>query len=143
MRSEEARQIFKRRQLLEVICQLRFPDILKIESTDPAEFQDRIRGEYPQYQKKVEQLPPQIVNGKPVPQGHGQQLSVHLRGQPVEGQPDEGLRRPLHAWLSPLGGVCQAARPRTCRPHPALSARLFHARRSALHQRHRPRRARP
>ena len=69
MRSEEARQIFKRRQLLEVICQLRFPDILKIESTDPAEFQDRIRGEYPQYQKKVEQLPPQIVNGKPVPQG--------------------------------------------------------------------------
>ena len=69
MRSEEARQIFKRRQLLEVICQLRFPDILKIESTEPAEFQDRIRGEYPQYQKKVEQLPPQIVNGKPVPQG--------------------------------------------------------------------------
>ena len=69
MRSEEARQIFKRRQLLEVICQLRFPEILKIESTDPAEFQDRIRGEYPQYQKKVEQLPPQIVNGKPVPQG--------------------------------------------------------------------------
>ena len=69
MRSEEARQIFKRRQLLEVICQLRFPDILKIESTDPAEFQDRIRCEYPQYQKKVEQLPPQIVNGKPVPQG--------------------------------------------------------------------------
>ena len=69
MRSEEARQIFKRRQLLEVICQLRFPEILKIESTEPAEFQDRIRGEYPQYQKKVEPLPPQIVNGKPVPQG--------------------------------------------------------------------------
>ena len=55
MRSEEARQIFKRRQLLEVICQLRFPDILKIESTDPAEFQDRIRGEYPKKKKKVEQ----------------------------------------------------------------------------------------
>ena len=69
MRSEEARQIFKRRQLLEVLCQLRFPDILKIESTAPAEFQDRIRGEYPQYQKKIEQLPPQMVNGKPVPQG--------------------------------------------------------------------------
>ena len=69
MRSEEARRIFGRRQLLEVICQLRFPDILKIESTDPAEFQDRLRSEYPQYQKKVEQLPPQVVNGKPVPQG--------------------------------------------------------------------------
>ena len=69
MRSEQSRQMYRRRQLLEVICQLRFPDILKIESTAPAEFQDQIRAEYPQYQKKVEQLPPQIVNGKPVPQG--------------------------------------------------------------------------
>ena len=41
MRSEEARQIFKRRQLLEVICQLRFPDILKTDLcgfTIPNEF---------------------------------------------------------------------------------------------------------
>ena len=69
MRSEESRQILQRPQLLEVICQLRFPDILKIESADPAVFQDRIRSEYPQYQKKVEQLPPQMADGKPVPQG--------------------------------------------------------------------------
>ena len=48
MRSEQSRQIYRRRQLLEVICQLRFPDILKIESTAPAEFQDQIRAEYPQ-----------------------------------------------------------------------------------------------
>ena len=143
MRSEEARQIFKRRQLLEVICQLRFPDILKIESTDPAEFQDRIRGEYPQYQKKVEQLPPQIVNGKPVPQ-HGQQLSVHLRGQPVEGQPDEGLRRPLHAWLSPLGGVCQSSST-ACLPPSSSSISPPISRASVVRyiNDHRPRRARP
>ncbi len=69
MRSEEARQIFKRRQLLEVICQLRFPDILKIESTDPAEFQDRTRGRISAVSEKGGAAAPQIVNGKPVPQG--------------------------------------------------------------------------
>ena len=69
MFSQEERCIYGRNMLLEVICQLRFPDILKIEAQEPYAFQDAIRGEYPQYQKKVEQLPPQIVNGKPVPQG--------------------------------------------------------------------------
>ena len=36
----------------EVICQLRFPTILSINSADPAEFQDRIRTILPQYAKK-------------------------------------------------------------------------------------------
>lgn len=38
----------------EVICQLRFPTILSINSADPAEFQDRIRTILPQYAKKEE-----------------------------------------------------------------------------------------
>lgn len=69
MFSDAERVIYAKRQLLEVICQLRFPDILKIESAEPAGFQDLIRQSYPQYEKKIEQLPPQVVNGKPVPQG--------------------------------------------------------------------------
>ena len=69
MFSQESRCIYGKNQLIEVICQLRFPDILKIEAKEPFEFQETIRADYPQYQKKVEQLPPQIVNGKPVPQG--------------------------------------------------------------------------
>jgi len=69
MFSDEARFIYEKNQLIEVICQLRFPDILKIEAQEPFEFQDAVRGEYPGYQKNVEQLPPQNVNGKMVPQG--------------------------------------------------------------------------
>ena len=69
MFSQEERCIYGRNMLLEVICQLRFPDILKIEAQEPYAFQDAIRGEYPQYAKKVEQLPPQPVGGKLQPQG--------------------------------------------------------------------------
>ena len=69
MFSNEERMIYAKRQLVEVICQLRFREILSIDASEPAAFQDRIRREYPQYEKKIEQLPPQMVNGKPVPQG--------------------------------------------------------------------------
>lgn len=69
MFSNEARFIYEKNPIIEVICQLRFPDILKIEAQEPFEFQDAVRGEYPGYQKNVEQLPPQNVNGKMVPQG--------------------------------------------------------------------------
>jgi len=69
MFSNEERCIYETNQLIEVICQLRFPDILKIEAQEPALFQDAVRGEYPGYQKNVEQLPPQNVNGKLTPQG--------------------------------------------------------------------------
>ena len=68
MFSSSERKILEKNQLLEVICQLRYFDILKIDASEPVEFQEAIRAEYPQYAKKVEQLPPQIVNGKPVVQ---------------------------------------------------------------------------
>ena len=67
MFSNEERMIYAKRQLVEVICQLRFPEILSIDASEPAAFQDRIRREYPQYEKKIEQLPPQMVNGKLAP----------------------------------------------------------------------------
>lgn len=69
MYSQEQRCIYRKNQLLEVICQLRFPDILKIEAQEPFEFQDLIRHQYPRYAKKAEQLPPLMQNGRPVPQG--------------------------------------------------------------------------
>ena len=52
----------------EVICQLRFPTILTINNVEPADFQERIREDFPQYARKQDVLPPQIVNGKPEPQ---------------------------------------------------------------------------
>ena len=47
MFSNEERMIYAKRQLVEVICQLRFPEILSIDASEPAAFQDRIRREYP------------------------------------------------------------------------------------------------
>ena len=49
MFSQEERCIYGRNQIMEVICQLRFPDILRIEAQEPFEFQDAVRGAYPQY----------------------------------------------------------------------------------------------
>lgn len=48
-------------QLIEVICQLRFPTILSIDTREPADFQETIRAAFPRYQCQVEQAPG--VNG--------------------------------------------------------------------------------
>ena len=69
MFSNQPRKFYRRSPLIEVICQLRFPDILKIEAHEPADFQDAIRQVYPQYAKRIEQLPPQNAGGKMVEQG--------------------------------------------------------------------------
>ena len=47
MFSTETRCIYRKNQLAEVICQLRFPEILTIETNIPAQFQEAIRGDFP------------------------------------------------------------------------------------------------
>lgn len=64
MFSAEPRCIYRNNQLGEVICQLRFPEILTIEANIPAQFQDMIRDEYPVYSVKQE-LPAPKVTGTP------------------------------------------------------------------------------
>jgi len=55
------RVIYRRNPLNEVICQVKFPPILRIEGTAPAEFQDRIRKEFPLYSEvQPESLPPNM-----------------------------------------------------------------------------------
>lgn len=49
MFSRDPRQICRNNQLGEVICQLRFPEILTIGTESPARFQEAIRAEYPIY----------------------------------------------------------------------------------------------
>ncbi len=61
MFSTEARCIYRRNQLGEVICQLRFPEILSIETNIPAQFQEVIRGEYPVYTVKKEMPAPKLT----------------------------------------------------------------------------------
>ena len=44
----------------EVICQLRFPTILSIESREPADFQEEIRARFPLYARRQESLPASV-----------------------------------------------------------------------------------
>ncbi|MCD7756403.1 MAG: TIGR04255 family protein [Firmicutes bacterium] len=61
MFSHEDRCIYRANQLAEVICQLRFPEILSISAQPPVEFQEAIRGEFPQYAARQESPAPKIT----------------------------------------------------------------------------------
>ncbi|MCH7873318.1 MAG: TIGR04255 family protein [Planctomycetes bacterium] len=75
--------IYRKNPLAEVICQLRFPPILRIDSELPAAFQERIRADYPHYTESVRpslKIPPnapaevvkllQSVAAQGAPAGH-------------------------------------------------------------------------
>ena len=47
--SDGRRFVYEKTQLAEVLCQLRFPTILSVESNAPVEFQDTIRAVFPRY----------------------------------------------------------------------------------------------
>lgn len=53
---------YRNNQIAEVICQLRFPQILSIDTILPADFQEAIREEYPNFTVINEAHPPRIVN---------------------------------------------------------------------------------
>ena len=51
---QASRVIYQKNPLDRVICQLRFPPILKIDTEIPAEFQDRVRGQFPNFSESLE-----------------------------------------------------------------------------------------
>ena len=62
------RVIYENNPLEQVICQIRFPTILRIITELPARFQDAIRQEYPLFDTKNEiklKLPPQLLEKMP------------------------------------------------------------------------------
>ena len=61
MFSTENRCIYRNNQLAEVICQLRFPEILTIGANLPVQFQEAIREEYPQYHRRQERPAPKLT----------------------------------------------------------------------------------
>lgn len=61
MFSSEERCVYLNNQLGDVICQLRFPEILAIGANAPVAFQEAIRDEYPQYSAKKEMPAPKIT----------------------------------------------------------------------------------
>src|SRR5688572_14657546 len=68
--------------LLQVICELRYPPILEIGATDPAQFQTLIRQRYPLYTKQAPKIEPAAVGelfaklkiSPPVPPIHNFQM---------------------------------------------------------------------
>ena len=64
MFSHEQRCIYQNNQLAEVICQLRFPEILSIGAKLPVDFQEVIRDEFPVYGTRKE-MPAPRISGTP------------------------------------------------------------------------------
>jgi uncharacterized protein (TIGR04255 family) len=62
--SHEPRCIYRNNQLAEVICQLRFPEILSIGAKLPVDFQEVIRDEFPVYTTRKE-MPAPRLSGTP------------------------------------------------------------------------------
>ena len=61
--SDYQRYQYARSPLVEVICQLRFPAILAINTKEPAEFQEAVRRSFPRYAVRQEQRLPRLVGG--------------------------------------------------------------------------------
>jgi uncharacterized protein (TIGR04255 family) len=59
---ETQREVYRTNPLAEVAVQLQFPTILRIDAESPAQFQDVIRGDYPNYRRELgaDELPPGI-----------------------------------------------------------------------------------
>jgi uncharacterized protein (TIGR04255 family) len=54
---ETKRVVYNKPPLTKVICQLRYPPILRIDSEIPSQFQEGIRAEYPLYNERTESQP--------------------------------------------------------------------------------------
>ena len=61
MFSHESRCLYRENQLADVICQLRFPEILSISAELPAKFQEAIREEFPLFSQRSDVPAPKIV----------------------------------------------------------------------------------
>lgn len=61
MFSHEERCIYRHNPLADVICQLRFPEILTIGANLPVEFQDAIRSEFPRFGSAQETPAPKLT----------------------------------------------------------------------------------
>lgn len=57
MLNAQPRCLYRNNQLGEVICQLRFPEILSIGTNLPDKFQEAIRADFPQYSQRMEKVP--------------------------------------------------------------------------------------
>lgn len=85
MFSQEPRCLYRRNPLGEVICQLRFPEILAIGAKLPVDFQEAIRDEYPRYSSRKEAPAPKITGTPGNLQLENQPASVNYQFASADG----------------------------------------------------------
>jgi len=89
---EARRVIYNRNPLDRVICQLRFPPILRIESEPPSSFQEAIRSVFPMYTEKMElriNLP--LLSKQQPPMGAIESLSRSSANKNYEFSTEDGI----------------------------------------------------
>lgn len=89
---EKQRIIFKKNPLDQVICQLRFPPILKIDTEIPADFQEEVREHFPNFSESTElniEISPETK--APIPPEVLQQLIKTPGNKNYEFKSEDGL----------------------------------------------------
>ena len=82
---EVERVVYSNSPLVEVICQLRFPSILRISAEDPYDFQDRVRDVYPKFGT--------TSHPDALPEGAPEFLKPLLEGAFKDALPGGGIRQ--------------------------------------------------
>lgn len=78
MFENQERVRYEKNQLIEVICQIRFPTILTIGANEPVEFQEAVRGAFPRYLVRKDQPAPKMAGiGTPNPTLQPQQPVIN------------------------------------------------------------------
>jgi uncharacterized protein (TIGR04255 family) len=62
---DSPRVIYNKNPLEQVICQLRFPPVLRIDTELPAQFQEAIRHEYPLFVENMAEIPAELAEQLP------------------------------------------------------------------------------
>lgn len=87
----------------EVICQLRYPTILTINAVEPADFQEAIREDFPQYARRQDTTPPKVSGlGGPNPRVEQQPAVTNYHFLSADGKWKLNLTKDFIA-LSTLG----------------------------------------
>ena len=101
--SDRPRTHYEKTLAHEVICQLRFPTILSINNVEPADFQEAIRDQFPQYARRQDQPAPKVTGlGGPSPRVEQQAPITNYHFLSADGQWKLNLTENFMA-LSTLG----------------------------------------
>lgn len=108
------RIVYERNPLVEVVCQIRFPQLLRIEASPPADFQDRVQDTYPQLE---------IKDGIEI----GLPLHPDAPQQPIRSSRSYSFYDSARAWHLALASNFLALSTTNYEEWPDFRARLEHA----------------